>query len=262
MSLELQITSDGLAVNQELDVAVVFTASELPGKYISYWRMASPSGQNFGQRVWVLIQVRIVCLQHYSLMIRVSFYADLNGYNSLMQVDPSVNLRKKEFDESSQYLNLNFPPASSGVDGPELSNPTMGLVEPVVAGNPIKEQEESKPSINDSLLTVVGDKSSVSPSAPGSSISNPIDLSEEAPAVTSATPPSVTEMQASSQDVRRNSDVEATLLKELEEMGFKQVDLNKEILRMNEYDLEHAVDDLCGVADWDPILDELEEMVG
>lgn len=231
-SVDLQITSDGLAVNQELDVAVVFTASELPGKYISYWRMASPSGQNFGQRVWVLIQV-----------------------------DPSVNLPKKElFDESSQYLNLNFPPASSGVDGPELSNPTMELVEPVVAGNPIKEQEESKPSINDSLLTVVGDKSSVSPSAPGSSISNPIDLSEEAPAVTSATPPSVTEMQASSQDVRRNSDVEATLLKELEEMGFKQVDLNKEILRMNEYDLEQAVDDLCGVADWDPILDELEEM--
>ena len=49
--------------------------------------------------------------------------------------------------------------------------------------------------------------------------------------------------------------LEDKLLRELEEMGFKQVDLNKEVLRMNEYDLEQAVDDLCGVADWDPILD-------
>ena len=44
-------------------------------------------------------------------------------------------------------------------------------------------------------------------------------------------------------------------------MGFKQVDLNKEILRMNEFDLEKSVDDLCGVAEWDPILEELQEMV-
>lgn len=54
--------------------------------------------------------------------------------------------------------------------------------------------------------------------------------------------------------------IEDRLLRELEEMGFKQVDLNKEVLRMNEYDLEQAVDDLCGVAEWDPILEELEEM--
>ena len=57
--------------------------------------------------------------------------------------------------------------------------------------------------------------------------------------------------------------VEQSLLKELEEMGFRQVDLNKEILRMNDYNLEQSVDVLCGVADaeWDPILEELQEMV-
>ena len=41
--------------------------------------------------------------------------------------------------------------------------------------------------------------------------------------------------------------VEESLLKELEEMGFKQVDLNKEILRKNEYDLDQSLDALCGV---------------
>lgn len=53
-----QITAAGLPVEQELDVAVDFVAPNLPGRYVSYWRMASPSGQKFGQRVWVLIQVR------------------------------------------------------------------------------------------------------------------------------------------------------------------------------------------------------------
>ncbi|GJN21472.1 hypothetical protein PR202_gb08950 [Eleusine coracana subsp. coracana] len=57
-----------------------------------------------------------------------------------------------------------------------------------------------------------------------------------------------------------DGDTEEKLLKELEEMGFKQVDLNKEILRQNNYNLEQSVDDLCGVNEWDPLLAELEEM--
>ena len=54
---------------------------------------------------------------------------------------------------------------------------------------------------------------------------------------------------------------EEKLLRELEEMGFRQIDLNKEILRQNNYNLEQSVDDLCGVNEWDPLLAELEEMV-
>lgn len=54
---DLQIPADGLWMNQELDVTVDFITPELPGCYISYWTMATPSGQKFGQRVWVLIQV-------------------------------------------------------------------------------------------------------------------------------------------------------------------------------------------------------------
>lgn len=57
--LFLQIPANGFPVNGQLDIAVEFTAPSRPGRYISYWRMASPSGQKFGQRVWVLIQVPI-----------------------------------------------------------------------------------------------------------------------------------------------------------------------------------------------------------
>lgn len=57
------------------------------------------------------------------------------------------------------------------------------------------------------------------------------------------------------------NEAEEALLKELAEMGFKQVDLNKEVLRKNEYDLQQSVDDLCSASEWDTILEELREMV-
>ncbi|KAK6795095.1 hypothetical protein RDI58_008548 [Solanum bulbocastanum] len=245
-SVELEITTAGLAVDQELDVAVDFTAPEHPGRYISYWRLASASGQKFGQRVWVLIQV-----------------------------DALLSLPKKGLvHEAFQGLNLNLPPAGSGVSGPDFinvnsepqnvlpepkSSSTMELVGSVAEVNQNKEQEAKFP-INDSLLVGFGDKSS-SPSASGSPISYPvIDLTEKPSADSSMQSSSAVAMQAPLQDARGNFEVELSLLQELEEMGFKQVDLNKEILRKNEYDLEQSVDDLCGVAEWDPILEELKEM--
>lgn len=246
LSVELEITASGLAVDQDLDVAVDFTAPEHPGRYISYWRLASSSGQKFGQRVWVLIQV-----------------------------DALLSLPKKWLiHEAFQELNLNLPPASTDVSGSDIinvnsepqnvpsepkSSSTMGLVNSVAEVNQNKEQEAKFP-INDSLLVGFGGKSS-STSAPGSPISYPIiDLTEKAPVDYSVRPSTAVAMKAPVQDVGGNDEVEISLLQELEEMGFKQIDLNKEILRKNEYDLGQSVDDLCGVAEWDPILEELEEM--
>ncbi|GJT16133.1 PB1 domain-containing protein [Tanacetum coccineum] len=52
---------------------------------------------------------------------------------------------------------------------------------------------------------------------------------------------------------------EEALVRKLEDMGFKQLDFNKQILRMNDYDLEKTLNDLCGVSDWEPMLDDLQE---
>lgn len=176
---------------------------------------------------------------------------------------------------------MNFPPESTRSNGAEIIDVN---VRPIVDGGfqepcnnepskpgveqPKKEQEMNFP-INDSLLVGHGGASASAPPSPlphsqaTSTVSYPIiDLTESEvdetphPAVTFSCLP------ASSEEIRSDKDaVEQTLLKELEEMGFKQVDLNKEILRMNEYDLEQSVDDLCGVSEWDPILEELQEMV-
>lgn len=248
VSVEIEIPADGLPVEGELDIAVDFTAPELPGRYISYWRMASPSGVKFGQRIWVLIQV-----------------------------DASLK-------DSFEGLNLNLPPESTRSKGPEIVDTNVqpivdgGFqescnsytdakpVKPVVEEQPKKEQEqELNFPINDNLLVDHGASASApfhppKPWAP-STVSYPIiDLSEVAPVEASRATPTFIGVPTLPEEIDDKEAVEQSLLKELEEMGFRQVDLNKEILRLNEYNLEQSVDDLCGVADWDPILEELQEM--
>ncbi|XP_051133498.1 protein JOKA2-like [Andrographis paniculata] len=263
LSVELEIPASLVWMNQELDIAVDFISPKQPGRYISYWRMATPSGQKFGQRVWVLIQV-----------------------DASLEEPPLENIRN---------LNLNLPPATA-CSGPEIINVNA---EPIGVYNhpesesskrvhelllPNNEQELRFP-INDSLL--VGNGASSSASDP---ISYPIiDLSDVASAFPSEAPPDIQAVKMPSlsaapvesplrvpmpsfsarppvasplpSEVNLEKDqIEDKLLRELEEMGFKQLDLNKEALRMNEYNLEDAVDHLCGVTEWDPMLEELQEM--
>ncbi|XP_057950695.1 protein JOKA2 isoform X2 [Malania oleifera] len=303
-SVQIEAPANGVPVDMELDIAVDFKAPELPGRYISYWKMSLASGQKFGQRVWVLIQV-------------------------VSSNDP--------LSDSFHGLNLNLPPDSSGskgaeiidvnvrplVDGslPDPWNPNTAAesIEQMISKRPIKDEELNFP-INDTLLVGSGvpgtvptkvpssvsypavDFSDIPPVVPSyepslvkdaftssgkvdentdvgqtllvgsgvpdtvptkvpSSASYPtVDFSDIPPVAPSYEPSLVKDALTSSGKVDENTDVEQTLLKELEEMGFKQVDLNKEVLRMNEYNLEQSVDDLCGVSEWDPILEDLEEM--
>ncbi|GFP79882.1 next to brca1 gene 1 protein [Phtheirospermum japonicum] len=246
LAVDIQIPAAGLMIDEELEVAVDFISPELPGRYISYWRMALPSGQKFGQRVWVLIQV-----------------------DSSLKEAPHENVRN---------LNLNLPPVS--LTGPEIINvdPQPMVVEGLygaVKSKKVEEfvepntEQELKFPINDSLLVGDGASSSRTVSYPIIDMSDVTQAVPSAPQAvftplqpqalpTSAAP--VAAAQKSEVEFPGKVEVEEMLLKELEEMGFKEVDLNKQMLRMNEYDLEQAVDDLCGVAEWDPILEELQEM--
>ncbi|KAA8542243.1 hypothetical protein F0562_023621 [Nyssa sinensis] len=267
LSVEVEIPVNGLPADKELDIAVDFTAPQLPGRYISYWRMASPAGQKFGQRVWVLIQV-----------------------------DASL---RDSFGDNYHGLNLNLPPESNGMIVPERDFSDGPLDDFLLeTGNSKRTTESVQPTvdeqddpflnipINDTLLVGGGSSIPVLPRAPSfpvpprapsllvggapsiplpprapSSVSYPIiDFTDGALTAPSPVPYSVTNAPPLAQEVSENNDMEETLLRELEEMGFKQIDLNKEILRMNEYNLEQSVDDLCGVAGWDPILEELQEM--
>ncbi|XP_028781804.1 protein NBR1 homolog isoform X2 [Neltuma alba] len=244
-SVNLEIPMEGLPVDKELDIAVEFRAPESPGQYISYWRMAFPTGQKFGQRVWVLIQV-----------------------------DPSL---KESFYDNFQGLNLNMPLEESGSRGPnnidinvhpevdEAFLHSCNSSAPEEFGKQqVDEQPRQEPGENifkDGAKTVGLGGLPPTTSGQHTAISYPVvDFSDAAPVVVSNPQAPCVGALTSSSRIDGDNSIEETLLKELEEMGFKQVDLNKEILRMNEYDLEQSVDDLCGVSEWDPLLDELREM--
>lgn len=214
-----------------------------------------------------------------------------------MKVDAAL---RRPDSGNSQTLDLNLPPMVIGSDVPnghedveKNSTPAISdgvpcpprdsspIAEPVKPDHNLPESgTELQFVINDDLLvgkspaTSAKDDNLVSYPAvechgvlPCStkvpSVSYPlIDFSEPVPAAKPPPIPSPKVSLASSEKVTANKAVEETLLKTLWDMGFKQVDLNKEVLKRTEYDLEKSVDELCGVAEWDPILQELEEMVG
>lgn len=173
---------------------------------------------------------------------------DVSGSEGPLLID--INVRPAEDDT---FLQTRIPNA---------------LIQPAeqVDKEPRLELEKGFP-INEATFVGPSASAPAATSLAPSSISYPIiDLSEATPAVPS-------DQQSSTVDVSSSSimgtgginSLEESLLKELEAMGFKQVDLNKEVLRMNEYDLEQSIVDLCSdvynVSEWDPILLELQEMV-
>ncbi|XP_039008254.1 protein JOKA2-like isoform X2 [Hibiscus syriacus] len=232
-SVDLEIPADGVSVDGQLDIAVDFTAPPVPGRYVSYWRMASHAGVKFGQYVWVLINVN-------------HFWSS----------------------DDFQGLNLNLPPETTSPKETEIcnSNADTAPVKPLMNEQSMTEQTLnnsdvptpiSPPTISSSVAYPFIPKGFPVPTSPETQSLSAypiIDLSEAATAggaIASQEPPP---------DDDSENAIEKTLLKELEDMGFKEVNLNKEILRMNKYNLEKCIDDLCGASEWDPMLEELQEM--
>ncbi|KAK6261263.1 hypothetical protein QUC31_007079 [Theobroma cacao] len=350
-SVEIEIPADGIPVDGELDIAVDFTAPQLPGRYVSYWRMASQTGMKFGQRVWVLIHVDAsikesisdnfqglnLNLPPESSGLRDSEIVDMNvdlvtelcnsnagteplepmvndqpakehTVNNSLLLDSDVPMpvpksssvtypiidqgvfvpvhRPHTLSSPAAYPNIDqgvSSPAFPHIPSPSVSYPIIDLLEAAPAGpfqapppaicvqapSPARPSQAPAPAICVQAPSPAGPSQAPAPAicvqarSPAGSSQAPapaICVQAPSPAISVQAPSPAISVQAQSQEDIENESVEQTLLKELEEMGFKQVDLNKEILRMNEYDLEKSVDDLCGVAEWDPILEELQEM--
>ncbi|GAB2289462.1 hypothetical protein Dimus_023771 [Dionaea muscipula] len=322
-AVEMKLPLEGLPVDSELDVAVDFTAPELPGRYISYWRMASPSDQMFGQRVWVLIQVD-ASLKDLTFdnglnlnfppsfdsthddpllpVAKVEPLVDVNNdpVNPLPSKEPEMpllvdesELKVEEPNVSSEPLYSSFFPTEVAISMPHpvstMNFPSPSTKAPSAFSYPLVSAEmiSNVPTAIPPAVSYPPVDTVVQGNAPliFPAVSfPPVDNASTAAAAAAAAPavyyPSVNSPEAPAavldnveldnvEDVRGNlkdsqyeNYIEQILLKELEEMGFMQVDLNKEIIRMNKYNLERSVEDLCGYADseWDPLLQELHEM--
>ncbi|XP_076927625.1 protein JOKA2-like isoform X2 [Bidens hawaiensis] len=230
VSVDVQIPVNGLSVGKEVDISVDFTAPELPGRYASYWQMVSPSGCDFGQRIWVIIEVDV---------------SMKNGGETSTNLNlPPVTKPKKVYHE------LKFPVNDSLIIDNDDDKDSVSSTMATISG-PL---ETVCSSVYNS--TAVGTALGALPAGP--TVIDPISY----PEVGFSVMPSVSGDAASVvvQPASISDDQERDPVKVLEAMGFKQLDLNKEILRMNNNDLDKSIDDLCGVLEWDPMLDELREM--
>nr|XP_043618311.1 protein JOKA2-like [Erigeron canadensis] len=310
-SVDVEIPADGLAVDKELDVAVDFTAPERPGRYVSYWRMASPSGQKFGQRVWVLIQVDSSMKDMGETEINLNLppvtrnlqtvdQDNIISGNNFFKVADSETM---SIDSQPKDQEMNFPINDSLIiDNCDVANTTITPLRPVApAISTASDSTEietglaslpTAPAVSSGFYPTVGlDSASLKPvsyptvdfsamppilgsgaPSPWAAVTQPSGsavASSSAPVVGFApSPGSVSEPGSASSPVSASAlgsyevtdEQELALMKDLEDMGFKQRDVNKEILRKMNYDLEKSIDALCDVSEWDPMLDELQEM--
>ncbi|CAN6464453.1 unnamed protein product [Victoria cruziana] len=247
--VELEIPDNGFPVDQELDIAVDFVAPSRPGRYTSYWKMASPVGQKFGQRVWVVIQVEPVDQFHQNIVSEVS------GAAPTLSMPPGYEGQKQK--NVQELMDVDFPAPAHSVDPSSVSIPVQSskssesgaMVEVLNGANKpaasvLNTSSPSAPFVPYPVINLAGDSTDAKASAAGSMA---------VPVSAAANPEGGSNMDIA-------NEAEEALLKELAEMGFKQVDLNKEVLRKNEYDLQQSVDDLCSASEWDTILEELREM--
>lgn len=256
-AVKLEAPEDGVPVGNEIDIAVDFRAPQLPGRYISHWRMASPSGHEFGQCVWVLIQVDASVMDttsDSSQNLNLNIPLDVSSSKGPQSID--INAQPIEDDASFQQYNPSAPT--------EPAEPVnqMADVNQMVDEEP--RQEKSVDEFAENVDAFVDPAASPpATSAVPSYLPYPnvdIDMAETVSLPGPIQQTSAADAPSSSIGIGGNNPVEEALLKELDEMGFKQVDLNKEILRNNGYNLEQAIVDLCDESGWDPILEELKEM--
>ncbi|KAF5190720.1 Nbr1-like protein [Thalictrum thalictroides] len=321
-SFEVELPSEGGLMGTDLDIAIDFTAPEQPGQYVSYWRMATPYGQEFGQCVWVLIQVDTQRVSRSTgRNLNLNLPPDSGDAKDLI-ID--VNVEPLDSSHPSPHSNMAAELVQPIADGcsnkkvdalcinggivncnensisvtPELpaavSYPTIDFSAGSYAQDPEVSAAESYPTIDISAgsyaqspkvpaaeayptIDVSAGSYAQAPGVRAAELYPKVDISDIPTAPTPEVPASenypfidfsFSEVQPASTpfndtlrgQVSNHNSLEQSLLKELEEMGFKEIDLNKEILRANEYDLDRALDDLCDVAEWDPMLEELQEM--
>ncbi|VAI46522.1 unnamed protein product [Triticum turgidum subsp. durum] len=270
-SVPLEIPLNGFPVDQEMDVAVDFVAPARPGRYISYWRLASPSGQKFGQRVWVHIQVEDPSFVSDNKTAAVN----LNQPQESNITNTSSLPQESNMTNTSNLIDVNMEPANQVLDE-HVNGTRMELLEPSIyreAAEPKKSPSAFSaappypmvdvPSSSENAAAFVPSVTVLAPEViPRPAVTTPADVPTSSLTSIPVDLPvaATTPVDVASAPLDIDSLTEEKLLQELEEMGFKQVDLNKEILRQNKYNLEQSVDDLCGVNEWDPLLAELNEM--
>ncbi|KAF3334291.1 PB1 domain-containing protein [Carex littledalei] len=132
-AVQLQIPPTGFPVEENIDVQVDFIAPSKPGRYISIWRLLSPSGKNFGHCFWVLIKVELpsaaIGTTSSSLDLNLSpenKYAGAGLLEPIALADQRMHCVVKQPDTVGSSQQSNKPLIDLNEDGPNV-NSTVDL---------------------------------------------------------------------------------------------------------------------------------------
>jgi len=275
LAVDLVLPEEGLATDAEAEVSVDLVAPEKPGRYVSHWRLVSPTGQKFGHRVWVLIQV-VPSDEQSPQMIE----------SLLASSQEDVEMPEQEAAEGVHAQATATPqPMEDEAAVDPFPAADVDILEPVAASKEPEVETAPEtvqyPEINmealslDAVVVDTGKTQEENTAVENSELGNfsmvnmptvteiPVEQVEDtvAPRVAFAVDdePAEAEKYSEMKKVAEADSLEMTL-GALESMGFKQRDLNEELLKKNDFDMQRTVDDLVMAAEWDPMLEELEEM--
>jgi next-to-BRCA1 protein 1 len=211
----------GLPCGEDVEVSVNLVAPDRAGRYVSHWRLASPSGQKFGHRVWVLILVVV------------------QGDESPQLEEPLKGPEKTVEVEESTFDVQDVPLDEMDVD--HKGGASSSSTEPPIHMPDADEEAQLEMEAELDGFSL---------------IEKPVENISEANGNASGEP--VERILPGKEKMEENQE---ELLNTLESMGFMNRDLNFLLLDKNNGDLEDTLDDLLLSAGWDGILKDLEEMV-
>ncbi|XP_024533376.1 protein NBR1 homolog isoform X2 [Selaginella moellendorffii] len=238
-AVSLQTEGASVLPDAEVEVAVDLVAPARAGRYASYWRLVTPYGVKFGHRVWALIQVT----------------------PNASESDVEVKAEKPAGEESPVVV-VDFDDEATSVE-------VEVMVGEAVPSEKSFEGEDFKADEVDDGFSLVEmpkseEASASSPPMPPMPEPEPELEAAEVPAtplasaekrVTPVAPVTPVTPEASLESQKEKAAVF------FQTMGFtNKKELIYELLEKNNNDFHRTLDDLVAAAEWDPILEELQEM--
>ena len=225
----MQLPETGLQCGEDIEISVDLVAPDRSGRYVSHWRLVSPSGQKFGHRVWVLI---LVIVQGDESPRREE---SLEGHEKAVEVE---QLTFEVQDVSLDEMDIDHKGRESDKVKANSNNAM-----PTIPMHDADEEAQLEMEVELDGFSLI--------EKPAENISKENG---------DVTPEAVETILLGKGKMVAEENYEGQL-ELLESMGFINRDLNRLLLNKNNDHLQETLDDLLLSTGWDGVLKDLNEMV-
>lgn len=246
--VNLELPEGGLPCGEDVEVSVDLMAPDNAGRYVSHWRLMSPSGQKFGHRVWVVIQVVPQGEQSPQLQESLKGGEKIVNVQEISHEIRDVTLDEMDVDGRGKGLLISHELER------EKGTSSNAVTAAILGGVHVFPADEGKQPVFNNEMDVELEGYSI--------VEKPVesrDWLSLLPQGAAGTEQHLEKLAApTGKETAEASQV--TQLQLLESMGFVDRDLNVLLLKKNNESVQATLDDLLLSAGWDGVLRDLQEM--